>query len=143
MFNGSESGDSPGDDKFEFKGDGPICYVTVGATASFNQLLEAVLHQPVIDLLHSLGFRGIIVQYGETGSEHYRSLIDRLDPASISQTKVWAQGQAFYPSLTEIVMSVRTLSTGRPRAIVISHAGECEYVIPVHSNLALTAGPSS
>ena len=41
-----------------------ICFVTVGATAAFDCLVEAVLSQPFLQSLSEANYTGLLVQYG-------------------------------------------------------------------------------
>lgn len=44
--------------------DSKLCFVTTGATAPFTALIESALKPATLDVLQSLGFTHLLVQYG-------------------------------------------------------------------------------
>ena len=52
-----------------------ICFVTVGATASFESLINTVLTPEFASTLEKHNYTELLVQYGEGGLEHYEGAI--------------------------------------------------------------------
>lgn len=50
------------------------CFVTIGATASFTQLIKAVLAVPFLSALKDQGYTELLVQYGDNGKKVYEPL---------------------------------------------------------------------
>ena len=44
-----------------------LCFVTIGATASFHALIEAALEETFLKALQEAGFTNLLLQYGEDG----------------------------------------------------------------------------
>ena len=47
------------------------CFVTIGATASFSSLIQAVLAPDFRKALEAQGYTDLLVQYGEDGEQLY------------------------------------------------------------------------
>ncbi len=55
-----------------------VCFVTIGATASFDKLLKAVLDISLLEALHKAEYTDLLIQYGkEKGKTIYDSFISR------------------------------------------------------------------
>ena len=52
-----------------------LCFVSVGATASFPTLIKTTLSAPFLSALHSLGYTELLVQYGEDGQSTFDGLV--------------------------------------------------------------------
>ena len=52
-----------------------VCLVTVGATASFEKLLQEVLSERFVAKLKATGFTHLIVQYGKDGQKLWEEFI--------------------------------------------------------------------
>lgn len=53
---------------------GKRCFVTIGATAAFDALIEAVLEPSVLSQLASAGYTQLLVQYGKDGRKLFENL---------------------------------------------------------------------
>lgn len=95
-----------------------LCFVTIGATAAFDALINAVLSLDVLQALSHAGFAKILVQYGKDGKSLFESLIS-------SQPHTQDLGLAFEgfdfdsDGLTEQMVAAR-----QSEGVVISHAGK-------------------
>jgi hypothetical protein len=46
-----------------------VCFVTIGATASFDRLLKAVLERSFLQALHDARYTDLLIQYGKEGGK--------------------------------------------------------------------------
>jgi beta-1,4-N-acetylglucosaminyltransferase len=46
-----------------------VCFVTIGATASFDKLLKAVLDSPFLNALQDASYTELVIQYGKEGGK--------------------------------------------------------------------------
>ena len=60
------------------------CFVTIGATASFTGLIEAVLSADFCRALEAQGYTNLLVQYGRDGRPLYDQCLQRLRTTSSS-----------------------------------------------------------
>ena len=102
-----------------------LCFVTVGATASFKKLLQAILQQSFLSTLANYQFTHLAVQFGKDGQELWDDFIAKYPPGSEGLHGIMITGFDFKPSLGiyyELAMwnPVREQEFG----LVISHAGE-------------------
>lgn len=99
-----------------------LCFVTIGATASFHSLISASLEPGFLRVLAASNYTDLLVQYGAEGE----SLFNEKKTANDSVTKelgISIAGFAFKPD--GLSNEVRATKSGEDRAdgVVISHAG--------------------
>lgn len=99
-----------------------LCFVTVGATASFHLLLQAVLDQPFWDALHRAGYTHLLVQYGKDG----KSLFEECLGKTPNQHGINIKGFDFNREGLEEEMGLAQSSPSEHRSggMIISHAGK-------------------
>lgn len=51
-----------------------LCFVTIGATAAFDALIEAVFESTVLSELRGAGYTQLLVQYGKDGANLFHRL---------------------------------------------------------------------
>ena len=101
------------------------CFVTIGATASFSSLIEAVLSISFCAALESHDYTDLLVQYGQDGKdlfEQYRQTVssDRHTSLKINGFDLDMAGLGRYMRQAKGVgVSTRGVAEG----VVISHAG--------------------
>lgn len=111
---------------------GKRCFVTIGATAPFNSLIEAVLREDFLRALRDAKFSHLRIQYGKEGkvifekfvAGHGKEIRDHLGIA-LTGFDFNASGleQEFYA-----VQGSRSRSSRDPNeGIVISHAGRTSF----------------
>lgn len=59
------------------------CFLTVGATAAFPELITAVLTPSVIQSLQSQNYTDLLVQYGDGGKELYEKAFAKVKNSSL------------------------------------------------------------
>ena len=103
---------------------GKRCFVTVGATAPFNSLVQAVLAPQFIKRLEQAGYTELRVQYGDhEGEEVFQSRMKQLDESS-GIHGVAISGFGFNRTgLRDEMIAVKGQSQ-HDEGMVISHAGQ-------------------
>jgi beta-1,4-N-acetylglucosaminyltransferase len=61
-----------------------VCFVTIGATASFDNLLKAVLERSFLEALYDAKYTDLIIQYGKEGG---KAIYDRFISANGESVK--------------------------------------------------------
>jgi len=56
-----------------------VCFVTVGATASFDALIQACFQPDFIEALAATGYTDLLVQYGRDGRNLFEDLSSRQE----------------------------------------------------------------
>ena len=101
------------------------CFVTIGATAAFNSLLEAVLQPSFIQTLHDSRYTDLLLQYGIDG----RAIFDRVTAEHGEDYRkrlgLVISGFDFNKSGLgdEMKLAKGARNYGNEEGVVISHAG--------------------
>jgi beta-1,4-N-acetylglucosaminyltransferase len=106
------------------------CFVTIGATASFAELVKAVLQPDFLEALESLEYTDLIIQYGEDGQKLFDSL---LEPAKNSESGSVLEIKGFGLDKAGLGSYMRqakggNVNAGEKEGVVISHAGIPPYL---------------
>ncbi|KAI9672923.1 MAG: N-acetylglucosaminyldiphosphodolichol N-acetylglucosaminyltransferase catalytic subunit alg13 [Trizodia sp. TS-e1964] len=100
-----------------------LCFVTIGATASFNALISAVLTQRFLGTLRDCGYTHLILQYGSEGKAH----LERFKDSTTSEEQACGiniDGFDFKnDGLAQEMKSARGREGVGVEGVVISHAG--------------------
>lgn len=111
-----------------------LCFVTIGATASFSALIQAVLDPAFLHALAAHGYTDMLVQYGQDGETLFNEAVERLAVAG-GNSNIKLRGFAL--DLTGVaghMRRVQACDTSSPpsmEGVVLSHAGTSSS--PVHS----------
>ena len=100
-----------------------VCFVTIGATASFNALLEAVLAQTFLEALHNLGYTDLQLQYGLEGPSILKKRFGEEKSMSAFDGKLNIGGFDFNKQGLGQEMRAAKGENGDLGGVVISHAG--------------------
>ena len=118
------------------------CFVTIGATASFTDLIKAVLSQDFCNALEVEEYTHLLVQYGQDGRQLYDKCLSQLttsepttlqisgfdlDPSGLTQHMLQAKGHR-QPLATE--------------GVVISHAGSGTILDALRIGIPLIVVPN-
>lgn len=116
--------------------DSKLCFVTTGATAPFNALIESVLKPSSLDALLENGFTHLLVQYGSA-----KDVFTRASSAARShvQDKVIIDGIDFNPDGLEAQFRLVQQSKG----LAISHAGSGSILEALRYGLPLVVVPNT
>lgn len=104
-----------------------LCFVTVGATASFKKLIYHVFTDEFLTALKEGGFTHLLVQYGKDGERFYNDFLDRNPSGSayLRDLGLSIGGFDFKPSLdTYFAMAAKIYQENQEQGLVISHAGK-------------------
>ena len=103
-----------------------LCFVTVGATASFNALVQEVLEMQFLGELYKHNYTDLLIQYGQHGEQHFRHFIDNHGQYIKDKYGIYVTGFDFnYNGLKEEIIAVRANpSCRRAEGVVLSHSGE-------------------
>ncbi|KAJ5168099.1 UDP-N-acetylglucosamine transferase subunit alg13 [Penicillium canariense] len=102
-----------------------LCFVTVGATASFEKLVQAVLQESFLAELEKYNFTHLLVQYGKGGQHIFEKYATERVKSSDRAHGLDIGGFDLRPSLTEYLRMVQEDSSKHQElGMVISHAGK-------------------
>ncbi|CAG7987446.1 unnamed protein product [Penicillium salamii] len=97
-----------------------LCFVTVGATASFEKLLEQVLTPDFLQTLAERHYTHLLLQYGKDGEKIYNSFLD----SGKSHHGLILGGFDFKSSIEpEMIMTTEREKQEQQRGLIICHAG--------------------
>lgn len=101
-----------------------LCFVTVGATASFEKLVQAVLHESFLAELEKHKFTRLLIQYGKGGQHIFDAYRAEYESGNIDHG-VEIGGFELRPNMTPYLRMVQDDPTNfQELGMVISHAGE-------------------
>jgi beta-1,4-N-acetylglucosaminyltransferase len=117
-----------------------VCFVTIGATASFDKLLKAVLECLFLRALHNAQYTHLIIQYGrDEGKAVYDGFIAKEQARVRQETGIEITGFDFNPNglAQEMRKAKGDPHTGSDEGLVISHAGWTSAPLPPSNNVVL------
>ena len=100
-----------------------VCFVTIGATASFNALLEGVLSVTFLEALHTFEYTDLLLQYGLEGSSILEKWFGDEEQTSALNGKINVSGFDFNKQGLGQEMRAAKGENGDLQGVVISHAG--------------------
>jgi len=112
-----------------------ICFVTIGATASFSSLIRAVLSSTFFAGLAKHGYTDLLVQYGADGASLYQTELARLGGAEAT-SQITANGFGVdQAGLSRYMRLAKSGAEGRGvEGVVVSHAGNRNTARHNHEN---------
>lgn len=101
-----------------------ICFVTIGATASFDQLIKATLSPGFLQALQASDYTTLSLQYGKNGQQILQEF--RENVASGRQRDYGMDITGFDFNKQGLGQEMKTVKAGKNRqeGVVISHAGK-------------------
>lgn len=111
-----------------------LCFVTIGATASFDMLVSSVLEKLFLKALKEHAYTHLLVQYGKEGRSIFEEFLSNNPPGSDGRYGLEING--FDYKKTGLAKDMRLakgqLATGSTEGMVVSHAGEAYFpqIIP-------------
>ena len=102
------------------------CFVTIGATASFDKLIKTALSEDFGKALESQGYTHLLVQYGEDGKDLYESCLDELKNAKDLKVKIDGFDLDEAGLRPYIAQAKGVDIKGASEGVVISHAGNSQ-----------------
>lgn len=106
-----------------------LCFVTVGATASFEPLLRAVLDQSFLLALQQSDYTHLLVQYGKDGQAVLDSFIAQHPIGSPGRHGIEIAGFDFNQAglVEEMRMAKEDQASNQRGGMIVSHAGVWYY----------------
>ncbi|KAL8804701.1 MAG: hypothetical protein Q9182_002393 [Xanthomendoza sp. 2 TL-2023] len=99
------------------------CFVTIGATAAFDQLLKAVLTSRFLQALRASGYTTLLLQYGKNGQGILKDFEATVAAGQANKDGIEISGFDFNKlGLGQEMWSVKA-AKDRAEGVVISHAG--------------------
>ncbi|KAF2758347.1 hypothetical protein EJ05DRAFT_499874 [Pseudovirgaria hyperparasitica] len=117
-----------------------LCFVTIGATASFDQLLVECLDPSFLKALASLGFTHLVVQYGKDGKDHFDRILGNR--ALLSNLGLQISGYDFKIDGIDDDMRAARGSLNDETGLVISHAGSGSILAALRVGATLIVVPN-
>ena len=120
------------------------CFVTIGATAAFTDLIKAVLSADFCKALEAQGYTHLLVQYGQGGEPLYdRSLQQLHSVHSSSQLKVGGFGLD-QSGLRQYMIEAKGQNLiNATEGLVISHAGSGTVLDALRISIPLIVVPNA
>jgi beta-1,4-N-acetylglucosaminyltransferase len=100
-----------------------LCFVTIGATASFNSLISTTLSQPVLKALQNAGYTDLRLQFGREGRSIFDDFIINNPDGSEERCGLNITGFEYNRKGLGQEMRGATAYSGRVEGVVISHGG--------------------
>ena len=104
-----------------------VCFVTIGATALFDRLLNAVLDQAFLEALHGERYTNVILQHGKgQGKAIFDDFVANRRKKVQQSLGVDVSGFDFNPKGldTEMRRAKGHFGSNSAEGLVISHAGD-------------------
>lgn len=115
-----------------------LCFVTVGATASFELLLQTVLDEPFLGVLKQHGYTHLLVQYGKEGQPIFENFVQNNPSGSETRHGIEIGGFDFNPAglREEMCLAQTNTELGQNGGMIISHAGmQCFFFLSIYIDI--------
>lgn len=107
-----------------------LCLVTVGATASFIELVRKVLSDQFLACLKQQNYTHLLVQYGKDGKPIMDDFLKKNPEGSESLHGIGIGGFDFKPNMdSSIHMAMTDEAKNQEQGLMITHAGEHDLEI--------------
>lgn len=123
-----------------------VCFVTIGATASFDKLLEAVLKKAFLEALHHADYTDVIIQYGKEGG---KAIYDRFNATERDYVERYLgiEVTGFDFNTKGLGQEMRRAKgdaqTGSREGLVVSHAGSGSILDALRIGVPLVVVPNT
>ncbi|KAL2821944.1 glycosyltransferase family 28 C-terminal domain-containing protein [Aspergillus granulosus] len=121
-----------------------VCFVTVGATASFHLLLESILDPSFMGSLHQHGYTHLLIQYGKDGQSVFDKFTANRPFGHPDLHGIALDGFDFKQSGIDHEMRLAKAkpSEDRTSGLVISHAGSGSILAALRFGVPLVVVPN-
>ncbi|KAL4920003.1 glycosyltransferase family 28 C-terminal domain-containing protein [Aspergillus aurantiobrunneus] len=121
-----------------------LCFVTVGATASFHLLLETVLYPTFLRALRQHAYTDLLIQYGKDGQLLFDKFVETYPPGDPNRHGITVEGFDFNQAGLddEMRLAKANPSEGRSSGLVISHAGSGSILSALRFGIPLVVVPN-
>ena len=100
-----------------------VCFVTIGATASFDSLIHAVLDSAFLETLRDSAYTDLRIQHGAEGAKIFMDYMIQHGNSVNEQLRVKVTGFDFDTQGLGVEMQAAKGAEGALEGVVISHAG--------------------
>ncbi|KAI9806763.1 MAG: hypothetical protein M1825_006220 [Sarcosagium campestre] len=107
-----------------------VCFVTIGATASFNELVSAVLDPSFLLALHNAEYTDLLVQHGHEGVEIYSDFL-ALHGSTLHDVQVTGFDFDKGGLTRQMCLARGAVEVDSKEGLVISHAGEIYSLLSI------------
>ncbi|KAK2879931.1 hypothetical protein FQN49_000743 [Arthroderma sp. PD_2] len=103
-----------------------LCFVTVGATASFNALVREILHEDFLAALRANNYTNLVIQYGQHGDVLFHSFVDSHKNELLNEYGLTVTGFDFNIDglKDEMCAAKADPNANTAEGLVISHAAD-------------------
>ncbi|KAL4778935.1 hypothetical protein BJX76DRAFT_342158 [Aspergillus varians] len=121
-----------------------LCFVTVGATASFHLLLESILDPIFLEALNQHAYTDLLIQYGKDGQPLFDEFVAKYPEGDINRHGIVVQGFDFKQTGldSEMRLAKSEPSENRSSGLVISHAGSGSILAALRFGVPLVVVPN-
>ncbi|KAL3437368.1 glycosyltransferase family 28 C-terminal domain-containing protein [Aspergillus tetrazonus] len=121
-----------------------LCFVTVGATASFHLLLKSILDPIFLLALNQHGYTDLLIQYGKDGQQLFDDFVANYPPGDPRRHGIIVQGFDFNQAGldNEMRLAKANASENRSSGLVISHAGSGSILAALRFGVPLVVVPN-
>lgn len=109
-----------------------LCFVTIGATASFDSLIRSCFRHEFLTALSKASYTDLLLQYGKNGKDVFDELSQHRD--DLKALRLQCMGFGLNPEGLGREMKAAKGGVGSTEGVVISHAGE-HYVLEFSHNV--------
>jgi len=103
-----------------------LCFVTIGATASFDSLIEAALSPKFLEALQASGYSDLVLQHGAEGSLILKEFHKTFGKSNANEWGINVYGFDFNKQGLGEEMRAAKGNPGDAEGVVISHAGKSD-----------------
>ena len=107
-----------------------VCFVTVGATASFDSLIEATLSPPFLEALKTHGYTDLRLQHGKDGQRLLEEFRRSNDTTHAEVPRLSISGFDFKKEGLGSDMRAAKGEGNSVEGVVVSHAGNSPPTLP-------------
>ncbi|KKK19450.1 hypothetical protein P175DRAFT_0470219 [Aspergillus ochraceoroseus IBT 24754] len=121
-----------------------LCFVTVGATASFHLLLQSILDPRFLKALNQFGYTNLLIQFGKDGQTLFDDFVRKFPPGDPNRHGVIVEGFDFNQAGLdrEMRLAQSNPSKGRGGGLIISHAGSGSILAALRLGVPLLVVPN-
>jgi beta-1,4-N-acetylglucosaminyltransferase len=119
-----------------------ICFVTVGATASFNRLVSTVLQPHFLSTLRKAEFTHLRIQHGEGGRQPFDFFMTAVGDRVQADTGIKVSGFDFNKAGLHDELKAVKGGHGGVEGTVVSHAGSGSILDALRLGLPIVVVPN-
>ncbi|KAL9608401.1 MAG: hypothetical protein Q9167_006764 [Letrouitia subvulpina] len=119
------------------------CFVTIGATASFDQLINATLSPDFLQALQASDYTTLTLQYGKNGQQILEEFRETVASGRRRDYGIEVTGFDFNKQGLGQQMKTAKAGKSRQEGVVISHAGSGSILDALRISVPLIVVPNS